>query len=96
MSTPIPEGFELKEKVAQLSDMLLSKHPLMPKLLREIHTTLRQYPEQVTVLEESEICAIVNGLKVQTQTEFAATATKPAAAASLAKKLKSGNAADLF
>jgi len=89
MSNPIPEGFELKEKVANLSSMLLSKHPQMPKLLREIHTTLRQYPE-------SEICAIVNGLKVQTQTEFASTASKPAAAVSLAKKLKSGNAADLF
>jgi hypothetical protein len=89
MSEPIPQGFELKSKVAELSQMLLEKHPRMPVLLREIHTTLRQYPENVTLLEEPEIQVIVQGLMEQTKTEFAAAVTKPAAQKSLASKIKS-------
>lgn len=85
-------AFELKEKVAQLADKILAKHPTMPTLLREIHTTLRQYPEQVTCLNEEEICIIISGLKVQTQTTFAESVTKPSEAKNLKAKL-SKNAA---
>jgi len=85
----ITEGFELKEKVGQLSQLILDKHPKMPTLLREIHTTLRQYPEQVTLLTEEEISVIVSGLAVQTNTAFVEKATKPAAAKSLTAKIKS-------
>ena len=60
----------------------------MPTLLREIHTTLRSYPEQVTLLSESEIQVIVSGLSVQTNVAFAASASKPAAAKSLTAKIK--------
>jgi hypothetical protein len=72
-------GFELKEKVAELSTLLLSKHPTMPTLLQQIHKTLRQYPEQVTILAPEELAIVVNGLKQQTNTMFAAALTKPSA-----------------
>lgn len=84
----IGEGFELKEKVGQLANLILDKHPKMPTLLREIHTTIRQYPEQVTLLDEEEIAVIVSGLAVQTNTAFVEKATKPAAAKSLTAKIK--------
>lgn len=89
-------GDELKAKVSELGDMLLSKHPRMPTLLREIHQTVSKYPEQVTLLSEEEICKIVSGLKVQTMTEFTSTVSKPAAAKSLASKLKTGDGLDMF
>jgi hypothetical protein len=88
MST-VTEGFELKEKVAELSTLLLSKHPKMPGLLREIHTTLRAQPENVTLLSEEEIAVIVNGLKVQTGVEFAASVTKGSGQKSAVAKIKS-------
>ena len=79
---------QLSEKVSALSEAILGRHPTMPTLLREIHTTLRSYPEQVTLLSESEIQVIVSGLSVQTNVAFAASASKSAAAKSLASKIK--------
>lgn len=79
---------QLSEKVSALSEAILGRHPTMPTLLREIHTTLRSYPEQVTLLSESEIQIIVSGLSVQTNVAFAASASKPAAAKSLTAKIK--------
>ena len=79
---------QLSEKVSALSEAILSRHPTMPTLLREIHTTLRSYPEQVTLLSEGEIQVIVSGLSVQTNVAFAASASKPAAAKSLTAKIK--------
>lgn len=88
MSQPT-EGFEVREKVAELSTLLLSKHPKMPVLLREIHTALRAQPENVTLLSEEEISVIVNGLKIQTGVEFAQAATKGSGAKSAVAKIKS-------
>jgi hypothetical protein len=84
-----PEGFELKIKIASLKEKLLEKHPLMPNLLKDIHQTLRQYPENVSTLSEEEIQVIVNGLKVQTQTEFATSTTTKKSQPSLTAKIKS-------
>ena len=67
MSTPT-QAFELREKVAALSAVILSKHPTMPTLLQQIHKTIKAYPEQITILTEEEIRVIVSGLEVQTQT----------------------------
>lgn len=75
-SKNLPSGSELFDKVCELQEALLDRHPRMPGLLREIHTTLRAQPENVTLLNEDQISVIVNGLKVQTGVEFAATATK--------------------
>jgi hypothetical protein len=82
-------GFDLQTKVAELSQLILDKHPRMPVLLREIHTTLRQYPENVTLLSEEEIGVIVSGLIVQTGVNFAATVTKTTAVKTAAAKIKS-------
>ena len=83
-------GFELQEKVADLSRALDHRHPRMPQLLREIYQNLRNQPENVTLLDESEISAIVRGLQVQTQTEFASAVTKsPSAAKNLKTKIAS-------
>lgn len=80
-------AYILQEKVAELSAALLARHPSMPSLLREIHTTLSKYPEQVTLMSEEDVHTVVEGLKVQTGVEFAATVTKPSASKSLAAKI---------
>ena len=84
------QGFELKEKVAALSNALLTRHPTMTGLLREIHTTLKAQPENVTLLEPEEIKVIVSGLEMQTQTYLASqTVGKTKSAKSIASKLAS-------
>lgn len=80
------QGFELQEKVAALSTAILDKHPTMKGLLREIHTTILKYPENITLLSEDEISTIVNGLKVTTGIDFAEKITKAPATAT--KKIK--------
>jgi hypothetical protein len=40
----------------------------MPSLLQQIHKTIKQYPEQVTILTPEDVAAIINGLQMQTQT----------------------------
>jgi hypothetical protein len=79
------DGFILKEKVASLQEALLSKHPRMPTLLQEIHKTLKQYPEQVTLLEEEEINIIVQGLEKQTGVELVQQTVKSAKSSATAK-----------
>lgn len=94
---PNQTAYLLKEKVAELGAALLERHPKMPTLLREIHTTLSKYPEQVTLLAEEDIAVIVNGLKVQTGVEFASAAiTKSPSAATALKKKISSLGADAF
>jgi hypothetical protein len=88
MSTALTDAEILKEKVLALSSAILAKHPTMPTLLREIHTTILKYPEQVTLLNESDIGIIVSGLQLQTGTTLAASVSKPAAAKSVAAKIK--------
>jgi hypothetical protein len=92
MSTNLPnlDGQELKNKVEELKTKLLARDPMMPMLLREVHNALREQPENVTLLAEEEIAVIVEGLKIQTGIEFAATATKsPSVAKSVNAKIKS-------
>jgi hypothetical protein len=67
---------QITEKILTLQTQLLSQHPLMPTLLAEIHSTLRDNPDCVTLLTEEEIGVIVNGLSKQTATEIATTALK--------------------
>lgn len=81
---------QIKEKIASLNSALLSQHPTMPSLLREIHSTLKANPDCVTLLEEEEIGVIVNGLKRQTATEISTAALK-----SPKKSIKSIGLADL-
>lgn len=94
-SAILDSSTELKEKVAALSELILTAHPTLPVLLRTIHTQLRADPELVTTLTEEEIGIIVSGLSKQTNTEIVATVSKPA---SLKKQLKAvgGSSEDLF
>jgi hypothetical protein len=62
---------DIKEKIAALQAHLLSAHPLIPSLLRTIHTQLKADPEVVTLLEESEIKVIVTGLQHVTKIHLA-------------------------
>lgn len=86
---------ELKFKVDSLTVLILEKHPQMPILLREIWKTIKQYPEQVTLLEEEDIEKIVKGLMVQTGVEFVKVISKGTGTKTLSKKLNSLNVDDL-
>jgi hypothetical protein len=73
-SHPIPE--DLQFKIASLQECILTAHPRLPILLKEIHTALKNDPAVVTLLGEEEIAAIVSGLKIQTKTEITQAAMK--------------------
>ena len=88
MAVALSQGDQLKEKVLALSAALLEKHPTMPSLLREIHTTLRQYPEQVVLLEDSDIAIIVAGLEKQTGVSLLMAGAKASVAKSASGKIK--------
>jgi hypothetical protein len=80
--TPIEQ---LQEKVGKLQEALLSAHPSMPVLLRDIHNHLKQDEECVTLLSEEEIGVIVNGLMKQTQTVIIQATLKKGPGKSLKK-----------
>lgn len=88
---PDAPGFELQAKVVSLSEALLDRHPRMPGLLDEIFKTIKQYPEQVTILEEEGIAQVVEGLKLLTGVKFAEVVNKGGAS----KKLKNATV-DMF
>lgn len=85
------QAYEIKEKLAQLENALLTGTPTMPTLLRDIHRNLGQDPELVTMLTEEEASILVRGLKKQTNTEIATAAIK----GSKSKAAKSMTLADL-
>lgn len=64
---------DIREKIATLQNHLLTAHPLIPTLLRIIHTQLKADPEIVTLLEEPEIAVIVNGLQQVTKVKLVET-----------------------
>lgn len=75
--TPNPNlNLEIQTKLQELQQALLSNHPTMPTLLRDIHKTLKSFPEQVTLLTEDEIHIIVQGLEKQTTSHLVASTMK--------------------
>lgn len=86
-------NLDIKTKLDELSQMLLSQNPGLPTLLRDIHRTLKAQPDQVTLMSEDEIRVVVQGLEKQTGSYLAASAVKPTAAKKAA--LKNVTAADL-
>lgn len=99
MSTDSSKEFnhlELASKIDDLHGAILSKHPMMPTLLRDIWKTLQQYPEQVTLLNEEQIQKIVSGLGVQTGVELAKAAIKSPSASRLVKNKIATLGADAF
>lgn len=92
-----PNAFELATKVEELSQAILVRHPTLPNLLQQIHRTLQQYPEQVTLMTEEQVNAVVEGLKIQTGVEFAKTATSgKASAATNLKRAIAAKGLDAF
>jgi hypothetical protein len=79
-------NLEIKSKLDELSNALLSAHPQMPTLLRDIRTTLKNFSEQVTLMTEEEINIVVRGLEKQTNSHVAAATVKPSAAKKAALK----------
>jgi hypothetical protein len=72
MATETAESIAMK--IAELDSLIKSAHPRMPMLLRDIHTILKNDPDNVTLLSESDIGIIVSGLKLQTKTVITAAA----------------------
>jgi len=70
------QPLDIKMKIAELQDMILTAHPRMPILLKDIHTLLKNDPDNVTLLSEEDIGIIVSGLKKQTMTEITAATLK--------------------
>lgn len=91
---------ELRIKVAELENALLTAHPMIPMLLRTIHTQLRKDPEIVTIMSPEEIGVVVNALKHQTKTEITTTLVKSSGTSVTAKIKKAaasaGSSVDLF
>ena len=67
---------QIKSKIIELEEALLSQHPTMPVLLQTIHKQLKENPDVVTLLAPEEVAVIVNGLKHQTRTEIVTAAIK--------------------
>lgn len=79
-------NLEVKSKLDELQQALLSQHPTMPTILRDIHRTLKAQPEQVTLMTEEEIHILIQGLEKQTNSYIAASVSKPKAAAKASLK----------
>lgn len=77
--------FLVQEKLANLQAALISKTPDMPVLLRDIHRTLAQDADVVTLLTEEECSILVRGLIQQTNTSMAVIASKKPAKKALSK-----------
>lgn len=70
-------NLDIKTKLDELESALLSNHPGMPTLLRDIHKTLKAQPDIVTLMSESELAILVRGLDKQTNAHLVATTMKP-------------------
>lgn len=82
---------QVKMKIAELQQMLLSNHPQLPVLLRTIHSELKDDPSLVTIYSDEEIGIIVSGLIKHTGIEIATSKPK----ASDRQKLKGITVDDL-
>ena len=74
--SPNSPGFLLKQKVGELNEAMLSNHPRMPVLLKEIWLAVRKQPEQVTVLSPEETHTIFQGIERQTGIFLATSVTE--------------------
>jgi len=70
------KAFEVQEKLALLEAALVESTPNIATLLRDIHKSLKNDPDTVSILSEEECSILVQGLKKQTNTEIAAKAIK--------------------
>lgn len=63
-----------KLQIAELEQAILSAHPRLPHLLKDIWVALKNDPANVTLLTEEEVAIIVQGLEKQTATTLASVA----------------------
>lgn len=87
-------NLEIKSKLDALQEALLSSHPTLPTLLRDIHRTLKAQPDQVTLMTPEEIQIVVLGLAKQTTSHLVEGSMKPTKAAK--ESLKKVKEDDLF
>ncbi len=85
MNPSTDQAFQVREKLATLEAALLDDTPNIPILLRDIHSTLKQDPDVVTILTEEECAILVKGLKKQTATEIATKAVKKTSKKAMSK-----------
>lgn len=78
---------QVSERIAALSQALQERSPHIKTILHQIHTTLAQQPENVTLLTEEQIVPIIQGLEQVTNTHFAISSSKGAGSTKIAKKL---------
>lgn len=88
-------NLEIKTKLDALSEALVSAHPQIPTLLRDIRNTLKSFPEQVTLMTEDEINIVVRGLEKQTTSYIAAATVKSSKSKSAKESLKNVTSDDL-
>lgn len=70
MATTTPEV--IKQNITELEQLILTAHPKLPILLREIHKILLADIDNITLLTDADIGILVSGLKKQTATEITA------------------------
>lgn len=63
-----------KLQIAELEQAILSAHPRLPHLLKDIWVALKNDPANVTLLAEEEVAVLVQGLEKQTATTLASVA----------------------
>jgi hypothetical protein len=63
-------------KIDSIESVMLTAHPRLPGLLREIHSVLKNDPAIVTLLTEEQIGKIVTGLAAHTNVELANSTVK--------------------
>ena len=69
-----PVYMELASQLDMLEQALLSAHPSMPTLLRQIHAGLLKNPAAIHSLDDDQIATLISGLKSYTATEIIAKA----------------------
>lgn len=87
MTEQLTKSQQLQEKISDLQAKLLANDSMMPVLLREIHTKLREDAEVVTLLTDEEIGVIVSGLSKQMGLAISAKAVKESKSAGGKAKL---------
>ncbi len=91
---------ELRFKLNELQEAMLSEHPKMPTLLQQIHKTMLEQGDLVVQLSDEEIGIMISGLKKHMNVTVVAEKTKKASSSAALKKaskaeLIGGGAIDL-
>lgn len=72
-------NLDIKTKLDELEQLLLTNHPTMATALRDLHKVLKAQPDIVTLMSEEEIAIVVKGLTQQTNSKLVESTLKPSA-----------------